>query len=540
MKSFIHQNKFFLLLILIFIVSESIVNPLGNFPLNDDWTYAKSVLDFFIDNKYHIGTSFSSLWTHLMWGLVFTKIFGFSFWILRLSTILSSIVGLCLLFKLIGEITNNALIALTACLVMLFNPLYFNLTNTYMTDINFNTLLICSCYFIYNFYKTGKIYFFILSFLAALFLVLIRQFGIIVPFCITASCLFLKQRKWFFTLFGIGLTAFVLVSFKYYEYYIRVNNCTDGYPFSGQFSLLSLAFWNKIWQAFTLRYKVILVQVMVYTAPFLIIYLYGLIKELKKITVFFITIACCFIGFYFSKDVPFPQGNIFINMGLGSETFFQTLNPTVKSDIAHTNSNLFANIMLWLKCGAVSIYLLLTSLLLVKQGRLHKPLLQIKPEWVYYFGLIALYTFFLLISDTYFDRYHIPLFTLVIITFGYLSKYVKVQIAFAWIFIVFMFYVSVFGTKDYFTLNHKRWDAYRYLRFTMGVANKEINAGYEVNGWSEGKHSVAWDAVFVDNHNYLIQYRLEPEFKILKEYEFQRYFPYKKDKIYIFVREHKK
>jgi hypothetical protein len=32
----------------------------------------------------------------------------------------------------------------------------------------------------------------------------------------------------------------------------------------------------------------------------------------------------------------------------------------------------------------------------------------------------------------------------------------------------------------------------------------------------------------------------EPNFKALKEFEFQHYFPYKKDKIYIFVREHEK
>ena len=40
----------------------------------------------------------------------------------------------------------------------------------------------------------------------------------------------------------------------------------------------------------------------------------------------------------------------------------------------------------------------------------------------------------------------------------------------------------------------------------------------------------------LEGYDYLIQFKSEDGFKLYKEYEFQRYFPYRKDKINIFVR----
>jgi hypothetical protein len=71
------------------------------------------------------------------------------------------------------------------------------------------------------------------------------------------------------------------------------------------------------------------------------------------------------------------------------------------------------------------------------------------------------------------------------------------------------------------------------------VKNTKISGGYEVNCWLEESRGGYWTFQVIDSCNYLIQFDPEPNFKLFKSYEFQRYFPFKKDKINIFVRDQK-
>jgi len=57
-------------------------------------------------------------------GLFVHQAFGFSFFVLRLSTLVSSLIGLLVLYKLVSEISKNKLLAFAASLVLLFNPVY--------------------------------------------------------------------------------------------------------------------------------------------------------------------------------------------------------------------------------------------------------------------------------------------------------------------------------------------------------------------------------------------------------------------------------
>src|SRR5690242_17480905 len=108
MRSFVNKHNYSLLLILIFIISELLVNPVGNFPLNDDWTYSKSVLILKNEGKFDIGNfAAMTLFSHLIWGFAFVKVFGFSFTVLRFSTLLSSLIGILILNKLLVSFTQN-------------------------------------------------------------------------------------------------------------------------------------------------------------------------------------------------------------------------------------------------------------------------------------------------------------------------------------------------------------------------------------------------------------------------------------------------
>jgi len=57
--------------IIIFALLALLARPAGDFPLNDDWTYAKSLLKLEKEGVIDLGTSSSALVTQLFYGLLF-------------------------------------------------------------------------------------------------------------------------------------------------------------------------------------------------------------------------------------------------------------------------------------------------------------------------------------------------------------------------------------------------------------------------------------------------------------------------------------
>lgn len=537
-RELLTKHKYYCLLAGLFIAAELIVFPSGNYPLNDDGTYAKAIRKWMLEDVYNIGTSSSSLWTHLMWGMLFTKLFGFSFVVLRFSTLISSLIGLTVLFRLVRQISSSERLAFVAALVLLFNPIYFNLSNTYMTDVNFNTLIICCCYFAHQFFKTKNIKYLILFFAFSILLSLLRQFGLLFPLCFTIACLFRSDKKWMYALCSLALTGLVVGVFKYYEHYIEVNKATDGYPFSGKIALFSDVFWAKIKESFIRCYKLLPIHVMVFPFAFVSVFLFSVFRESRVIIALAILALLFPACFFFFRESIFPWGNVFVNMSVGTETFYQRMNPHIRGFTEHTHNNMFAEIIFWMKIMLPAVFLALLCCLSALLIRKRKVSALLQPMTVFLAASFFIYSaLLLLVSETYFDRYHIPLFTLLIIGTSYLHPRFRANYLIASVFLIFMFYASVFGTKDYFTLNNKRWEAYRYLRFEKGVAPERINAGVEPVCWHDGKPFIYYLFIFVDSNDYLIQYRNEPGFKVYKTYGFQRYFPCGKDSISIFVRE---
>src|SRR5690348_12597464 len=165
MKAVFLNHRYYFLFLLIFLLAELIVQPFGNYPLNDDWSYAKSVIIMQNENRLDIGDwPAMTLVTHLLWGFAFVKLFGFSFLTLRISTIISMLIGMWVLNRLVTRITENKLSGFIACLTLLFNPIFFGVSNTFMTDVNFVTLLILTFYFAYDFLVSGSKLSFVLVF----------------------------------------------------------------------------------------------------------------------------------------------------------------------------------------------------------------------------------------------------------------------------------------------------------------------------------------------------------------------------------------
>lgn len=539
MREILNRYTYFFFLTGLFILSEIIVNPIGDFPLNDDWTYGKSTLIFQNEGKVTVGDfAAMTLLTHVVWGFLFTKLFWFSFTILRLSTLLSSLIGLFALYRLVSDISRNQRLAFLACLALLFNPLYFNLTNTYMTDVNFNTLLLLCCYFANDFFQTRRKRSFILVFVLSALLVLIRQFGIIVPVCFAFASFFLAENRWKYRVSAILLLVAVYAVLKYYEHYLKgVLPPWSAYKFSGNVNPASTEFWDTFCFNWKMRYKQILLNILLYASPFAVVFLNEAVRR-AGLTVTLVVAGLSFLIVHYGLGTEqFPIGNVFNNMSVGTETFYESLHPEFKSPLMHTHSETFAEWMFYVKYIFMSLSLVVLVLGIINVIRLGTFTLKNKLFQMFLLSVFFSYILMILITESYFDRYHIPVITMSLLLFSYAGRHYRFSSWLALPALGLFFYISVAGTKDYLELNRTRWQAYHELKEEKNLGADKINGGFEVNCWNDGQHSWWYDFFSLNNYDFLIQHRPEPGFKPYREYEFQRYFPYRKDTVRVFIKE---
>ncbi len=175
-----------------------IVSPVADFPLHDDWIYAKIVRGLVTEHRY-IPHSFAAPMavTHIAWGALFTSVFGLSYTVLRLSTLVLAGVALWATARCGLERRLSHWLALLCAAVLLCNPIFFNLAYTYMTDVPFLAPLILAGLFYMRALRLGRAGDVALGSLFAVLAASIRQFGVFVSlaYASTAALLWLCRRR---------------------------------------------------------------------------------------------------------------------------------------------------------------------------------------------------------------------------------------------------------------------------------------------------------------------------------------------------------
>src|SRR5207253_5401611 len=129
------------------------------------------------------------------------------------------------------------------------------------------------------------------------------------------------------------------------------------------------------------------------------------------------------------------------------------------------------------------------------------------PLLIYLLCLLLAYIAMILITESFFDRYQLPIILITILLFSFLGRKYLPRISWALLPLLCLFYVSVFGTRDYFSWNSKRWQAVGELVQDQGIPLQEINGGAEVNCWNDGKPGDWYTFMYLHTFDYLIQYR---------------------------------
>jgi len=113
-----------------------LVYPSGEFPINDDWSYADTVRRLVEHGEWRLNAWTSmTLATQVLWGWLFSQLMGFSFTTLRVSTLVlawAATLGSYSLLRLSGAVPT---MACAGAVIVALCPVVFPLAFTFMTDV---------------------------------------------------------------------------------------------------------------------------------------------------------------------------------------------------------------------------------------------------------------------------------------------------------------------------------------------------------------------------------------------------------------------
>jgi len=167
---------------IIWIAMAVLANPIGDFPLNDDWVYGLAVKSILESGQFRLPSpSSTNLLPQAYWGALFCLPSGFSFTALRLSTLALGLLGVWATFGILRQLGAGARVALLAAALIAGNPVYFALANTFMTDVPFVAVSAASLFFLVRWSLHSNARDALLGLLLAMVGILIRQAGIVIP-----------------------------------------------------------------------------------------------------------------------------------------------------------------------------------------------------------------------------------------------------------------------------------------------------------------------------------------------------------------------
>ena len=178
----------------VFIAGWVLVTPWPNVPVIDDWVYAWSVEHLLRTRELRV-SDFSSIYpiAQILWGALFAGVAGFSFGILRLSTVVLAYAGCAAIYLTLLELEIDPRVSLVAALTVALSPVYFALSFTFMTDVPFVALCSIALFCYVSALVRGEPRRLWWGGAAAMLAFFIRPIGVVLPLSVVAG---FHPREW--------------------------------------------------------------------------------------------------------------------------------------------------------------------------------------------------------------------------------------------------------------------------------------------------------------------------------------------------------
>ncbi len=165
------------------------VNPLGEFPLYDDWAWSLSVKTLCESHALTIPDfPDMSLIAQILWGALTCLPAGFSYTALRIATAAWGLAAVLTTYALCRETGAARGLAFLAALAVAANPLILKASNSFMTDVPFLALVLLAMLCFVRTARSGSRATAVLAVLFALLATLTRQAGLVIPILFFAGC----------------------------------------------------------------------------------------------------------------------------------------------------------------------------------------------------------------------------------------------------------------------------------------------------------------------------------------------------------------
>jgi hypothetical protein len=536
---------YLLVITAIWIIMVILVNPIGDFPLNDDWAYGRTVKSVVETGDFQLtGWTAANLFSQVVWGALFSFPFGFSFTALRFSTLTLGLIGVLATYGLLKETNLNQQVSLLGALLVTINPIYFGLSNTFMNDVPFFGFATVSVYFFLRGLK-GSTFAIVTGTLIACIAILTRQSGLAIP--LAFGCAYLMKKgvnlpnliKGFFpALLGLG------IQISYQQWLQLTMRSPDKYGNQVRTLLHELASGlEHSLSNLTTVTLFSLIYLGLFILPFSIIPVSEKLKEfpLRRQTLillysstFLIVVMKLLVSTYGLMPL---HGNILGDLGIG---------PVILKNGELPKAPHFIWLIITV-AGVVGgvlflLYLFFTIVQIFKRNSGSK---LVEKDWLTIFILALVCIYFLPIGFLglgpfgFYDRYLIfllPLLMMIVSVSPVNIHHWKVSYRTLAIALIMMFAYGGFtvaATHDYLSWNRVRWQALHHLMQEDQISPSHIDGGFEFNGWylydddyDDWKYEPDKSWYWVDNDDYVVSFNPLTGYEEVKRYTFKRWLPW--------------
>lgn len=510
------KNNYWILIILLFILAELVINPIGEFPLNDDWAYSKAIHTFLNTGQFKLldWQTIPGL-TLQFAGVLMCQVFGFSFTVLRMISIVSLMVLIITFFQILKLVNISARVCFFILLLLTFNPLVFLLSNTFMPDVFMLTMTCLAFLFMMYVLQGFKMHQFALFVLFSMAATLVRQTGLILPFVFAIIYVILHPRTRSNILIAI-LPIVFNISILYI--YVSILEQTDKLPTAFNYQLgnivTSLTHPSlQLLKSFAYYLVTSTVALGLFLLPLTISNFKHHFIQFKRSwmlkIVVLIYLSLVFLNMILSAH-PMPfVGNIIYPLGLGPIIF------------TGFNSNEISHLSYFWKTlhllGGISFSCILISVL---NKLLHNKIHKQHP--ILYITILFIILYLIPICLSYAnDRYLLFVIPFLILIYVR-STDVHIKLSLFLLSFLPILWFSVAGTHDYFNIHRMRWQAGNQL-MNKGIPPTSIDGGFEFNAWYlygskhyNPDHKGRW--WWIENDDYIISPSSVKGYSVESEY----------------------
>jgi len=525
-------------------VSLFIVNPFGNFPLHDDWSFGLTVKHLIENGEFRpTGWVSMPLITNVLWGSLFCIPSGFSFTALRLSTLTLSLVGILGGYLLIRDLRQPRWLAAIAALTLGFNPIYYALSNTFMTDVPYTAITILSAVFFARNLRTGSDLDLLIGTTLAVVATLSRHLAISVPLAFAVSLILTRgftNRNILRTAIPLVLCLCALLVFQ--QWLTASGRLPSLYHAKTERLLHLLANPEALVMSLAIHTYAGLLYLGLFLLPVLIFTVADILRFHRKTLALTITmIALLTTGKMILNRSGLPlmpvHYDVLIKSGIGPLFLHDTF-------VLHLNHVPALPMGFWIVTTALSLLgaafliavLGVRAINVVQRLQSGSKISDNEAVGIFLFFSAMIYLLPLLVGG-FFDRYLVPAIPFLVagiagVSGHFPSKFPCQHKAFRLAAAVILAAFSLFaicGTRDYLAWNRVRWEALHDLMENKHVNAEDIDGGFEFNGLylynplylKDPRKSWWW----VQRDTYLVGFGNVPGYKVIKEYSYPHWMP---------------